>query len=148
MRHRTGLVGVRHRACIAGRAPPGVEAVTRRQREVAALVAPRPTHGQIAERVLLGAGTVQHRVGNRLRQLGSATRMQPGIWAGCGPYRPKTTNANRTPARADARWISMEAFGVRSGSGRGLVGHRTGDESATATDAAQTQRVSSAGPGV
>jgi DNA-binding CsgD family transcriptional regulator len=110
---------------------PGVERLTRRQREVAALVAARLTNGQIAERLMLGTGTVRNYVAEILQQLGFVTRTQLGVWAAsCGLYRP---DEERTSAEVPSRWPCRSI-----GSDRDPADQRPGEGSTRAPNGAHT----------
>ena len=63
--------------------------LTRRQREVAALIAEGVSNAQIAERLVLTPGTVANHMEHILRRLGVQTRTHVATWAHAhGLYRP------------------------------------------------------------
>jgi LuxR family maltose regulon positive regulatory protein len=60
---------------------PGLRGVTRREREVLALLAEGLTNGQIAERLVISEHTVHRHVTNILRKLGLPSRTAAAAWA-------------------------------------------------------------------
>jgi DNA-binding CsgD family transcriptional regulator len=62
-------------------ATSGVDRLTRREQEVAALVAGGLTNGQIAEQLAITSRTVAAHIGHILNKLGFVSRTQVGIWA-------------------------------------------------------------------
>lgn len=78
--------------------PPG--RLTRRQREVATLIAEGLTNVQIAQRLVLTPGTVGNHVEHILRRLGMSNRAQVAVWV-----------ARQTDAPADEHKL---AFAARS----------------------------------
>jgi DNA-binding NarL/FixJ family response regulator len=58
-----------------------VERLTRREQEVAALVAQGWTNRQIAERLVIVEGTADRHVSNILSKLGFRSRAQLAVWA-------------------------------------------------------------------
>jgi DNA-binding NarL/FixJ family response regulator len=55
--------------------------ITRRQREIAVLVAEGLSNAAIAERLVLSDGTVANHIENILRRLGLQSRTQVAVWA-------------------------------------------------------------------
>jgi PAS domain S-box-containing protein len=73
----------------SGRAVPKVRRLTRREQEVAVLVASGLANGQIAARLVVESGTVSNHVEHILRKLGFSRRAQIAAWAVVsGLYRP------------------------------------------------------------
>ena len=68
---------------VAWATPPGGSCppLTRRERQVVALLAQGLTNRQIAEALRIGERTVETYVGNSLRKLGLTSRTQVAIWA-------------------------------------------------------------------
>ena len=60
---------------------PSLAALTRRQREVAALIAEGLTDGEIAWRLTLTTGTAKNHVAGILRRLNLRNRVQLAVWA-------------------------------------------------------------------
>jgi DNA-binding CsgD family transcriptional regulator/tetratricopeptide (TPR) repeat protein len=73
----------RSRPAVAGQPDAGrlAPALTRREREVVALLAAGLTNRQIAERLVVGDRTVEMHVSNLLAKLGLTSRAQAAIWA-------------------------------------------------------------------
>lgn len=78
-----GMTAVAARARALGRSlaeASGTEALTRREREVAELVAQGMTNRQIAERLFLSERTAQNHVQHNLTKLGLPNRSQIAVW--------------------------------------------------------------------
>ena len=80
-RHARALAAVRadHPASLAV-AAPGSEPLTRRELEVATLVARGRTNGEIAAELFLSAGTVKNHVAKIQRKLGARNRVGIAAW--------------------------------------------------------------------
>jgi DNA-binding NarL/FixJ family response regulator len=61
--------------------PAGAEPLTRREREVAALLARGLSNREIAEALVIGERTAEMHVSNILGKLGLASRAQAAVWA-------------------------------------------------------------------
>jgi DNA-binding CsgD family transcriptional regulator len=69
--------------------PAAAVELTRRQREIATLVAAGLTNNQIAERLMLAPRTVRNYIGHILHRLNFVSRTQVAVWAAaCGLYCP------------------------------------------------------------
>ena len=82
--HRAELVeGMTDEAERRGRRQAGDEVarITRRQQEIAIMIAQGLTNAQIAERTVLTAGTVANHIENILRRLDLTSRTQIAVWA-------------------------------------------------------------------
>jgi DNA-binding CsgD family transcriptional regulator len=71
----------RHRRPAAGPARPEIARLTRRQRQVAALIAHGYTDRQIAQELVLTPGTASNHVANILRRLDCRSRAEVAAWA-------------------------------------------------------------------
>ena len=71
----------RRRRSASRGAEGGAGALTRRQREVAALIAAGNSNREIAEVLVLVEGTVANHVENIMNRLGFRSRTQIGVWA-------------------------------------------------------------------
>ena len=77
--------------------------ITRRQQEIAIMIAAGLTNAQIAERAVLTSGTVANHIENILRRLNLASRTQIAVWAvERGLYR-SDHDADETEAPPDQR---------------------------------------------
>src|SRR5262249_31546714 len=65
----------------ANRDSAGATVLSRREREVAALIARGATNGQIAAELVIGQGTVATHVSHILAKLGLVSRAQVAVWA-------------------------------------------------------------------
>ena len=82
--HRAELVErIAHEAERRGRrqAADEVARITRRQQEIAIMIAQGLTNAQIAERAVLTSGTVANHIENILRRLNLTSRTQIAVWA-------------------------------------------------------------------